>query len=452
MTAQPEGKSLFQRFAANTGWLVAQNVFQYVLSAVIGILAARWMGPSNYGVLAFGASLMAMFLPLCTLGFDSVQIPAMVAEPERTGEFIGTSLLLRGASSALSVFAIALLTTALKPNNPLMLLVTVLQSLQLLLQMFDSFRLWFQMNLMSKYTAIGSVLGNTACSVWRIALLIRGASVEYFALTSVIQMLTNYLFVIPMFFARAKLKLSVSLPAAKQLLGKGYHFILSGLTVAVTNYFGRVLLGYLLGDFELGLYNAASALALMWLFVPQAVVDSAMPVLLKTKREAPLLFRERLQSVYLAITALGICAGLGFTALAGFFINFLYGEAYAGAVPLLRVLAWSGLLSSIGVARGIWVLAEEKHRFVKYYCGIGALSSVVLSFLGIRFFGAMGAALAAVATGVMQALIAPLFFADTRAFTMDYFDTFRRIPALCQMLKRRNQDGKGNDSSKTDEK
>ena len=36
---------LFARFAKNTGWLIAQNVFQYVLSAVVGILAARYIGP-----------------------------------------------------------------------------------------------------------------------------------------------------------------------------------------------------------------------------------------------------------------------------------------------------------------------------------------------------------------------------------------------------------------------
>ena len=38
---------LRRRFAANTGWLIAQSVFQYVLSAVIGIIAARFLGPAN---------------------------------------------------------------------------------------------------------------------------------------------------------------------------------------------------------------------------------------------------------------------------------------------------------------------------------------------------------------------------------------------------------------------
>ena len=36
--------------------------------------------------------------------------------------------------------------------------------MQLILQSFDALRLWFQMKLMSKYTAIGSIIGNIACS------------------------------------------------------------------------------------------------------------------------------------------------------------------------------------------------------------------------------------------------------------------------------------------------
>lgn len=433
---------LLKRFAANTGWLVAQNVFQYILSAVIGILAARYMGPGNYGVLGYGASLMAMFLPLCTLGIDGVQIPAMLDAPEKQGEIVGTALLLRLTSSALSILCIVALVRVLEPDNKLLLVVTALQSLQLLFQMFDAFRLWFQMELLSKYTAIGSAVGNLACSAWRIALLIRGASVEWFALTSVVQMLTNYLFVVPMFFARAKLRLSFSFAAAKALLGRGYHFILSGLTVAITNYFGRILLANQLGETALGYYNAASAIALLWIFVPQALVDSATPVLLETKKHNPDAFTPRYQAVHLAVFGIGALAAVGLAVLAPWVVTFLYSETYLPAAPLLRVLSVTGLLTSVGVSRGIWVLAEDKLKYVKYYCGIGAAASVLFNTAGIALFGMTGAAYAAVLTGLVQAFGAPLLFPGTRAFTAQYFGSFRQARRLIAELLGREKDGK----------
>ena len=443
-----QGKSkppLLRRFAANTGWLVAQNVFQYMLSAVVGILAARYLGPENYGVLGYGVSLMALFTPLCTLGIDSIQIPAMIESPEKTGEIIGTATALRGASSVLSILGITAIATLTKPGDTVLIVVTALQSLQLLFQMFDSFRLWFQKELMSKYTAIGSVVGNIACSVWRIALLARGASVEWFALTSVVQMMTNYLVVLPLFARKARLRLSFSWQTGKRLLGSGYHFILSGLTVAVSNYSGRLLLSYLLGETMLGYYNAATTVAMMWIFVPQAVVDSATPVLLEIKRGDPDAFLPRFQAVHLLLFLVGTAAGLGLTVLAPWIIDFLYGVKYAPAAGVLRIVAWIGLLSSIGIARGIWVLAEHKEKYVKYYCLIAAVTSIVANYAGIRLWGLAGAAVACVLTGLVQALIAPCLFRGSRQFTLDYFGSFGRIGVLTDLLKDWAKRGKGND-------
>ena len=201
-TLQTGEKKSLGRVFQNTGWLVAQNIFQYVLSAVIGILAARYIGPTNYGILNYGATLMALFFPFCTLGLNSVEVPAMVEEPEKTGAIVGTCFVLRLVSSCLSIALLTLVAVVMKPGNRLLIFVTFLQSLQFLFQSCDAIRLWFEKELLSKFTALGSVIGNTACSLWRIILLARGASVEWFALTSVVQMLTNYLFVLPIFFAK----------------------------------------------------------------------------------------------------------------------------------------------------------------------------------------------------------------------------------------------------------
>lgn len=316
-------KPLLKRFAANTGYLVAQYVFQYILAAVVGILAARYMGPENFGILGYGAGMMAIFLPFCTLGIDSIEIPAMIEKPEEQGKIVGTCFTLRLISSTLSILLITAVAAVTRPGNKLLILVTFLQSLQFIFQSCDAFRLWFQKELLSKYTAIGSIIGNIVCSAWRILLLARGATVEWFALTSVIQMLVNYLYVVPLFFRKSGLRLSFSMATGKALLKKGYHFILSGLTVAVTNYYGRLLLSYQLGETALGYYNAASTVALMWIFVPQAIVSSATPVLLETKKDNPEAFGPRYQALHLAVFALGILAGLFMMLLSRFLIDFL---------------------------------------------------------------------------------------------------------------------------------
>lgn len=425
-----QNDSIMKRFAANTGWLVAQNVFQYVLSAVIGILAARYMGPGNYGILSYGASMMVLFSPFCTLSLNDVQIPCMIDEPQDTGKIIGSALVMRLFSTTLSIGALLMIVSITKPNNSLMLLVTALQALQLVIQACDVFRLWFQMKLLSKYVAIGSALGNIACSAWRILLLIQGASVEWFALTSAVQMFANYLFVLPMFARLSHVRIGFSLEVVKRLWRRSYQLILAELTVVITNRIGAVLLSYMLGDAALGVYNAALNIAMMWIFVPQAFVESANPVLLETNKNDPARFWPRYQVLFLAIMCISVLAGAGLCLLAPWIVELLYGPAYAASAPLLRVLAWIGIFTSIGTARNIWTLAKNKQKYVKYFCFVSAGASIALNYLLIRTMGAMGAALAILLVNIIQSLVAPLLFPESREFVVRYFGSFRRFHEL----------------------
>ena len=418
---------LRRRFAANTGWLIAQSVFQYMLSAVIGIIAARFLGPANYGILGYGVSLMAIFQAFCTLGFNDIQITNMVETPEDEGGIIGTSLTLRLVSSTLSIGGIALAAWITRPGESLLLLVTILQSVQLIFQSFDAIRLWFQKELMSKYTAIGSIVGNIACSAWRIVLLIQGAGVEWFALTSVIQMLANYLVVVPLFYAKAKMRLWFSWDVAKRLLSRSWHFILSALTYAAAAHFSRLYLGGALGDETLGFYNAAYMIATMWLFVPLAIVDSALPVLLQTKRNNPEAFYPRYQITQMAVFGISMAAGIGLSILAPWVVTLLYGEAYAPAAAVLRIIAWLGVFSNIGSGRSIWIQAEGKQSAVKYISLITAVASILLSVLLIPPFGLIGAAVACVGGFVVSAFVAPMMMKNTRSFVTLYFGSFRTL-------------------------
>lgn len=413
-----------RRFAANTGWLIAQSVFQYVLSAVIGIIAARFLGPANYGILGYGASLMAFFGAFASLGFYDIQITNMVEMPEDTGGIIGTALTLRLVASTLSIVGIAIVAMIARPGNQLLLLVTVLQSLQLIFQSFDAIRQWFQMKLMSKYTAIGSIVGNIACSVWRIVLLVQGASVEWFALTSVVQMLANYLFVVPLFFIKAKTRLWFSFAIAKRLFARSWHFILAGLTQAVSAHFGRLLLSGSLGDASLGFYNAAYMIATMWLFVPLAVIDSSLPVLLQTKKNNPEAFRPRYQLMLMLVLGIGICAGIGLSLLAPWIVNLLYGESYAQAASVLRVIAWLGVFSNIGSARSIFIQAEEKQSSIKYISLIVAIATIGLNALLIPLFGLMGAAYACLLGFFTESIVATGILPGTRQYLRLYAGSF----------------------------
>ena len=78
----------------------------------------------------------------------------------------------------------------------------------------------------------------------------------------------------------------------------------------------------------------------------------------------------------------------------------------------------------LGTARGIWIVCEEKAKYVKYYLGIGAVINIILNYLLIPGFGPGGAAAATLITQIFTAVLAPALFKETRVYTKYVFEAF----------------------------
>ncbi len=47
--------------AKNASWLIGGKIAQMVLSLFVGVLSARYLGPSNYGLISYGNALVSFF-------------------------------------------------------------------------------------------------------------------------------------------------------------------------------------------------------------------------------------------------------------------------------------------------------------------------------------------------------------------------------------------------------
>ena len=140
----------------NAGWIIGGKVANKLLAFVVGIFAARYLGPSNYGLINYAAAYATFFASLCTLGINSVIVKNFVDHPDQQGETIGTTLLLRAMSSLLSALAIIGIVSIVDRGERLTVVVVALYSIGLVFQVFDTLNYWFQARLQSKYSAIAS--------------------------------------------------------------------------------------------------------------------------------------------------------------------------------------------------------------------------------------------------------------------------------------------------------
>ena len=83
------------RFFSNTMWDIGGKVFQMFLTLAVGMLTARYLGPSNYGVIGETASYVSFFSVICQLGFTSTAVKEIMDDKEKEGEILGTSIFFR---------------------------------------------------------------------------------------------------------------------------------------------------------------------------------------------------------------------------------------------------------------------------------------------------------------------------------------------------------------------
>ena len=422
------------RFLNNTSWMLAQQIYSMILSLVVGSLSARYLGPSNYGLLSYGSSLISLFTMISSLGLTNVIINEMIKRPSKVGSYLGSAFVARFIASCASLIMIYGIIFILEPDNKLLQIVTVLQGVAVVFQGYEVFTYYFQMEMQMKVVSIATMLALTAASVWRISLLAHSADVRFFALTNSIQYLVAGLVVIIIFALKSKVKLSFNILDVKYLVGKSYHLLISSIASTVCCQIDKIMIGKIMNETHLGFYSAAVTIAELWEFVPSAAVNSARPLILSRREGNYKEYERRFQLLLLGITCMGVAVSIAFMFLGDLAIKILYGKDYMEASIPLTILIWSTAVAAIGYARNVWFVAEDCQSYVKYFTIAGAVFDFVANLWFIPVFGIKGAAITTALSHIIVGFIAPLFVKKTRKFVALYFKSFLLFPDLIKIV------------------
>lgn len=409
----------------NAGWLISEQVFGMFLSLLVGLLTARYLGPSNYGALNYTASFVAFFVPFATLGMEGVVIKKLILRPQDEGTYLGSCILFRLGSSVICMAGVTWLMYVLNPDDTIKACLVAIQSFQLAFRSVHVLDSWFRRHLKSKYVSIGKMVAAVVVATYKVVLLVCNKSIIWFAFSNTLSdcMIALMMY---LFYNREKTqKLRFRFHLGGEVFAESYHFVISGLVSVLYTQMDKIMIGHYLQDEDVGLYTTALTICGLWTFVPLAVINSFTAKIMELKNSGnEMQYRRRLCQLYSFVIWLCLVVAVIITLLGRFIIQILYGDAYLGAVPSLQIAVWFETFSMIGSCRSIWVLCENKNKYVKYYLGIGAAVNLVLNAMLISLWGIRGAALATLVTQFVTAIVAPMLFRQTRAHTRLVWDAF----------------------------
>lgn len=398
----------------NAGWLIFGKVAQMLISLVVGLLTARYLGPSNYGLINYALAYTAFFMAFCTLGINSVLVKEFIDHPEQEGKIIGSSLLLRAISSFLSAGVIVCIVSIIEADEITTIVVTALCSISLLFNIFETFNYWFQSRLQSKVTTIVTLIAYIVTSLYKILLLVFGKSVEWFAFANTLDYICLGILLLICYKKYGGAKLSFSKSVSKRILSKSVHFILPSLMVSIYGYADKFMLKHMLNEAEVGYYSTATAICTMWCFVLTAIIDSLYPSIMEAYKSDKKLFERRNRQLYAIVFYVSVVVSTLFCVFGELIVWLLYGNDYLPSVAPLRVITWYTAFSYLGVARNAWIVCEDKQKYLKYIYVSAAIINVILNLVFIPIWNATGAAVASLITQIITTIVIPFFIKDIR--------------------------------------
>lgn len=407
--------SIGRRVVVNFSWLALDKGLRLAGGLLVGVWIARFLGPEQFGRLSFALAYIGLLGVVANLGLHSLLVREFVRYPEDRTTLLGTGVALLAMGGAAAAFLAIVGVQMFSLVQDVEGLVLVL-AVSLLFKPAELFRAWFESQTRSGVVvrAEGTVfLGFLAVKV---GLILAGAGVMAFAWAHSVEalacaaVLTGAYAAGPGSVGRWRFRFET----AARLVRGSWSLLLSGLAIMIYMRVDQIMLGEMLGSEAVGMYSAAGRIAEAWFVVPVIVCSSIFPLLLDIRAQSMRRYLDRLQDLYNLLCMASILFCLAASVFSGVLINLLYGAEYSSAASLLAIQVWAGVFVAMGVARGKWLLAEDKQHIGYWYVGLAMLVNVAGNWLLIPRFGGEGAAVASVLAQAVTALIAPALFRETR--------------------------------------
>lgn len=398
------------RMAANSAIRAFGEVVGKLASVAFYVAIARELGDAQFGDFMFGLSISTVLLSLAGLGTSELITREVARDHEAVNRYFSDTMAFKTLFTILLLGLLAgYLAIAGYPGETIIavLLIGLGVGIELMSQVPYSV---FVGNERMGYVATSLVAQRIFTSVVGVAALLLGAGLLVASLifvagsliglaSALIWMLTKVV--------RPRLQIDVHrwLPIVKAALPLGLVAFLYTILIKLDITLLSLLTGGVDDNSEVGQYGAAFRLIEATMFIGWSFSAATMPWLSRQRDGGEMTHSRGYALGAKALLAVLVPVGLCYGLLARPLIDVIYGPEYEPAIALMQILApmailfgWNVFVSAVLIAR------DMPSGFTKAALVVLA-QNVVFNLILIPKFGATGAAVSSVSSGVLLAIL-----------------------------------------------
>lgn len=415
----------FLKALKNGAWLILDKLTRGVASFIVGACVARYLGPDQFGVLSYVLAYLAIFQVFANLGMDSIVVRELVhgqgGPTKRIGGLLGTTLLMRFTAGLVSwCFAVFFMAIIYGWDDQRVLLVALAGG-SLIFQAADTVDLWFQSQNASKRTVLAKLFAFVISASLKLFLIYIDAALEFFAAA--------------IFFEFGMIAFSLALVYRRnafesawksnfkefgiKILKESWPIILAGIAISIYMRIDQLMIQSMMGIKEVGLFSVACTFVSLWSIIPTIICSSFMPMISKYKSSNESMYLLSVSRVLRFLLVISISISVVVTIWSEEIIFLIYGVKYAEASEVLKILIFTIIPIFLGLGQGLWIFNEKKSSLYLKQTVIGLLFSIPLNFILIKYYGIQGAAISAVVSYSMSAILVN-FFLEKKLFFLQF--------------------------------
>ncbi len=389
-----------KRVFKNASWIVFSKLIKAILTLIVTMIMARKLGPNNYGLINYAASLVSFIIPVMKLGIDSTLVHDIINHPHEEGKYVGTSIIANVISGLLCILGIIVFVLFANCGETETIIVCSLYSITLLFQAIEIVQYWFQAKLLSKYPSIAMLIAYIITSLVQILILLFGGNIYLFAISYSLEFLIISFMLLFLYKKDSPQKLDYSFDTFKLIFNKSKYYIIASMMITIFAHTDKIMIKFMIGNENVGYYSAALTCASMFSFVFAAIIDSFRPVIFEKKKVSNKQFEKYITSLYSIIIVGSLTVSLLMTIFSSLIISIMYGSEYNASISALKIIVWYTTFSYLGSIRNIWIIIENKQNLLWKINLYGAILNIVLNLILIPIIGINGAAIASLLTQI----------------------------------------------------
>ncbi|MBK1813891.1 flippase [Clostridium sp. YIM B02505] len=366
-----------------------------VLSLLMVVYLARVLGPNDFGIINFSSAFIIYFSMLGSLGLQSLGIVEVAKNKKELRRYVNEITSLKIVLSLIS-FALLIVTILFIDKDLATKITIIITGVSVIL---NSFLLDWVFNALQemKYSSQSQIISSSIALVIVVICISTGIFTKVYlapVATNIAMLCANiYLFRIYRKKTNNKFSFVFSIDRYKDLLTRSWPFFFSGVFATINGNIDTIILGFMKGNYEVGLYNAAYKIVLILIQIVTFIFTPIFPVLIEYYKERKLdklsvIINKTRKIILMLVMPLTVAAIL----LSEIIINTLYGSKYEGVGFAFTILLLYVCLLFIRELYGYQLTA---FGYQKKYMNIVLISSsfnIVLNIILIPKFGIVGSA------------------------------------------------------------